>query len=331
MGFQSQSQYQKHWLRCHQDAAPKPNQPIGDPDDDEIQPLLFDLVTMGKLGEVDRLLPRFRKLPYEVRLELKKLAAFTGSLAMARLLIETDNPTDDVWCVVIVESMKGENIEVLSWAASELQPGKFIIAGLLTLIHEAAMSSSVAEVLELWEKDFSKLDLRKSPCVVNASLIRAVKSPVPEIRLSTIWKERALSGELNMGHLGIALKAVAETTHSIVLAKVLIECGADVNFKRTTLPSKRTPLHAAATKTTVAAAELMKFLLLSGADPNVSAEIKCGAYEGPFLGRQRVETRTPSMERGAQNISKWLGMTWDQLVKWAEEQRRKGSQNEPGS
>jgi hypothetical protein len=323
MGFQSQSQYQKHWLRCHQDAAPKLNQPIGDPDDDEIQPLLFDLVTMGKLGEVDRLLPRFRKLPYQVKLELKKLAAFTGSLAMARLLIETDNPADNDWSVVIVESMKGENIEVLSWATSESQPEKFLGFG-LSPIHEAAMSSSAAEVLELWEKNFSKLNLWGSPCVVNASLIRAVKSPMSEIRLSTIWKERASSGELSTAHLSDALREVAETTCSIVLTKVLLECGANVNFKRGSVISK-TALHVAATKTTAAAAELMKLLLLSGADPKISAKTKNRGIHRP------TETRTPSMERGAQNISKWLGMTWDQLVKWAEEQRQKRSQNELGS
>ena len=324
MGFQSQSQFQKHWLRCHQDAAPKPNQPIDDPDDDEIQPLLFDLVTMGKLDEVSRLLPRFCELPYEVKNELKKLAAFTGSLAVARLLIETDSPTKNTWNDVIIESMKGENIEVLSWAASLEKFNRHW----LSPIHVAAMGSSAPEVFELWEKAFSRLGDYGSACVVSTYLIRNVKSPMQEIRLSTLWKERALSGELNTEHLGIALKAVAETTCSIVLAKVLLECGADVNFKRTSNRSERTPLHVAATKTTVAAAELMKFLLLSGADLNVSAEIKRDKSGGKY---QRIEIRTPSMERGAQSISKWLGMTWDQLVKWAEEQRRERSQNEPGS
>jgi hypothetical protein len=325
MGFQSQSQFQKHWLRCHQDAAPKPNQPIDDPDDDEIQPLLFDLVTMGKLDEVNRLFPRFCELPYEVKEELKKLAAFAGSIAMVRLLMETASPTDTVWCNVISESMKGENIEVLSWAASEFQPGKYVGRSLIP-IHEAAMSSSAVEVFELWEKNFSKFDLWKLPCVVSANLIRAVKGRIPEIRLSALWKERTLSGELSTEHLGVALKTVAETTCSIVLAKTLVECGANVNFKRTANLSERTALHVAAMKTTVAAAELMKLLLLSGADPNISARIKGDRFQGK---RRPRETRTPSMERGAQNISKWLGMTWDQLVKWAEEQRRKRSQNEP--
>lgn len=287
---------------------------------------MFDLVTMGKLDEVSRLLPRFHKLPDEVKLELKKLAAFTGSLAMARLLMKTDSPTDTVWRDVIVESMKGENIEVLSWAASEFKLEKLGGHALLP-IQEAAMSSSAAEVLELWEKNFSKLDLWKSPCIVSTYLIRAVKSPMQEIRLSTLWKERALSGELSSKHLSVALKAVAETTCSIVLAKALLECGANINFKSTNTTTK-TALHVAATKTTVAAAELMKFLLLSGADPSISAEVRRGGYQVSHL---RRETRTPSMERGAQNISKWLGMTWDQLVKWAEEQRRERSQNEPGS
>jgi hypothetical protein len=325
MGFQSQSQFQKHWLRCHQDVTTSPNQPIDDPDDDEIQPLLFDLVTMGKLDEVTRLLPRFCMLPYEVKTELKNLAAFTGPLAMVRVLIENDNTEEYVWAQIITKSMEGENIEVLSWVASEYQLRKynpdFLLPG------NAAMSGS-AEVFELWKKNFSKLNVYGTPLILDRSFIRAAKGPMQEIRVSTLWKERALFGERSTVRWGNALKTVAETTCSVILAKTLLECGADVDFRRTNNRSERTPLHLAATKTTVAAAELMKFLLLSGADPDVSVEVKRDKIEHKY---QRVERRTPSMERGGQNISKWLGMTWDQLVKWAEEQRREISQNDAGS
>ena len=113
-----------------------------------------------------------------------------------------------------------------------------------------------------------------------------------------------------------------------MLAKALVECGADADFTggRAT---ERTPLHVAATKCTAAAAELMKFLLVSGANPDVSVRVGRGLRPvSPNRSRrqyERREERTPSMEKGAQNISKWLNMTWDQLVEWAKEQRNKES------
>ncbi|KAH0541602.1 hypothetical protein FGG08_003950 [Glutinoglossum americanum] len=327
MGFKSQSQFQKHWLRCHQHGAPNLNQPVDNPNDNEIQPLLFDLITLGKLDEVGRLLPQFHKLPPEVKHELRKLAAFTGPLAMVQLLLKTLTPTDYHWYSIIAESMKGDNIEVLSWIFAEIQT-KPCNSYRDMEVHEAAMSFSTAEVFEIWEKNFSKSRWYGDPCITSPPLIRATKGPMQQIRLSNLWKERASSGKLSLVDLGAALKAVAETTCSVVLAKALVECGADVNLEKTINRYKRSPLYIAATKTSEAAAELMRFLLLSGADPNASVQAKRDKENHRY---QREETRTPSMERGARNISKWLGMTWDQLVNWAEEQRRKESQDDPSS
>ncbi|KAJ5826600.1 hypothetical protein N7447_003363 [Penicillium robsamsonii] len=74
---------------------------------------------------------------------------------------------------------------------------------------------------------------------------------------------------------------------------------------------------AAAAKKTREAAELMKLLLLAGADPNA------------FHQRTKdSEPKSPGMGKGAKQISKWLGMTWDELVKWAAEQRSR-STSEP--
>ena len=57
------------------------------------------------------------------------------------------------------------------------------------------------------------------------------------------------------------------------------------------------PLFFAAQRNTRSASELMKFLLESGADPF-----------------RIVNGKLPENERGAKNLSKWLGMTWDELV-----------------
>ncbi|KAH0562186.1 hypothetical protein GP486_003120 [Trichoglossum hirsutum] len=301
IGFQSQTQLQKHWARCHHDATPNVNQPIDDPDDNEVQPLLFDLVTMGKVDEVKCLLPRFGELTPEAKRDLVKLAAFTGPLAMVKLLAEVTFYPEFKGREVLAESMKGENMEVMNWATPKCEDFD------LHIVHRAAMDSS-ADVFEHWKKHFSG----GTKCCA-LSVISSIKNPAHEMRLSALWKERASSGELSLVDLGGALVAVALTSCSVALAKTLLECGADINFKFNRVAL--TPLHIAAAKSTAAAAKLMRFLLLSGADPNVSSTI----------GRRG---RSPSMERGARNISKWLGMTWDQLVRWAEEQRRNGPGND---
>ena len=99
---------------------------------------------------------------------------------------------------------------------------------------------------------------------------------------------------------------MASSTCSITLAKALIEYGATVDDRRSSL--YLTPLHCAARQTSAAAADLMKMLLFAGADPEAKA------------GRAKLRI---SEEKGAKGISKWLGMSWDELVARAKEEREK--------
>lgn len=90
------------------------------------------------------------------------------------------------------------------------------------------------------------------------------------------------------------LRRVVDSGSSVRVAKFLIERGARVDDKGT---GRYTVLHKAARQTTAAAAEMVKFLLLQGADPDV-----------------RRAGKLPRDLPGAQNISRWLGVTWDELV-----------------
>ncbi len=88
----------------------------------------------------------------------------------------------------------------------------------------------------------------------------------------------------------------AERICSIALAEYLLQNGVDVNFDAY---SSYTALYAASRTKSRRAAELMKFLLESGADPGI---------KGP-------KRRVPVADRpGPRNISKWLGISWEQLV-----------------
>lgn len=263
---------------------------------------------MDKLDEVNCLLPRFRQLPEAIQQELIKLVAFAGSLAMAKLLIDTESLSNHIRVKIVVQSIKGENIEVLSWAASKFPPwGDY-----LGLVNRAVMHSNSAEVFEIWEKNLAQ-DSGYQYFILG-HVVSVASDPMQEIRLVAVWKKRASLGRLKIQDLGDALRLVAQNNCSIVLAKALLELGANVNFRKGNRVSAMTPLHHAARKTSAEAAELTKFLLLSGADPAISARIKGKVVD-------------PSMERGARNISKWLGMTWDELVRLAQEERKKSSQN----
>ncbi|KAJ6149062.1 hypothetical protein N7471_000261 [Penicillium samsonianum] len=140
--------------------------------------------------------------------------------------------------------------------------------------------------------------------------IRSITNPIKQERLAGFWEELIRCGNLTKPQLGRALSLIAATTCSVFLAKVLLEGGAEVDFRP------------AARKMTREAAEMMKLLLLWGADPNADART--------FWSHARTKRsdekkdgprRTVDMERGTQKIEKWLGMPWEKLVEWAQEQR----------
>jgi hypothetical protein len=301
IGFLSRSNYHEHWLQCHQPTTSDKNMSLDEPDKDEIQPLLFDLVKMDKLDEIYRLLSHFRQLPYGIQMKLIKLAASHGSLAIVKLLTP-DNPSKGFYDCATLASIESGNIELFNWALPKCIRRDWRSGQKIAL---AVMQSGSAEAFEIWDKEFvmHRIDLVVSGCTSEA----ASKNPAQETRLMALWKREARLGQLTRQLLGIGLAELAQRHCSIVHAKVLLECGADVNYRNR--PVYHTPLHHAARKTTAEAAELMKFLLLSGADPTTTTRLK----HGP--------TATISAERGARNISKWLNMTWDELVKWTQEER----------
>ena len=131
-----------------------------------------------------------------------------------------------------------------------------------------------------------------------------------EIRLGKLWKELASHRKCDQAELQKALVMIVSTGCSLVLAKTLIEYGAQVNIQSTEYGRRGPPLYLAATRSTKGGAEMMKFLLLAGADP-----------EGRVDSRRHTMGH-PSRLVAAQRISKHLGMTWDELVEWTQEQRK---------
>lgn len=76
----------EHLDRYHQQEGPQRTLALDEPDNDEIQPLLFDLIKADEVEIVKTLLPRLDDVPYSVRGELGREAARSGSWAMLQLI-----------------------------------------------------------------------------------------------------------------------------------------------------------------------------------------------------------------------------------------------------
>jgi hypothetical protein len=105
------------------------------------------------------------------------------------------------------------------------------------------------------------------------------------------------------------LSSVAASSCSINLSQYALNHGCLVDGRYNS--GCPTALHVAARKTTREAAKLMEFLLLQGADPN----------EGT------AKKRTGD-EKGARQVSQWLGVTWEQLVERTMNERHKDEKRE---
>ncbi|KAH4040807.1 hypothetical protein HBI56_015270 [Parastagonospora nodorum] len=115
-----------------------------------------------------------------------------------------------------------------------------------------------------------------------------------------------------------AITSVASTTCSIELAKFLVNQGVPVDWRNS--KAVPTPLLHAARKTNAEAAELVKFLLLSGAEPVVQI-VKNDDKWHRARGTVEMSQIHISEQKGAQQISRWLGVSFDQLVVQAKKAR----------
>jgi hypothetical protein len=126
-----------------------------------------------------------------------------------------------------------------------------------------------------------------------------------------LWKDLASRNEhsqfLSQKHLGDGLRNVAETTCSITLAGQLIAYGASADARNE--GSFVTPLRRAARQSSANSAQLIKFLLYHGANPKPSK----ARFAKPI-----------EQEKGALEISKWLGLSWNELIEKVEADKEKG-------
>lgn len=292
-------------------------------DADEIQPLLFRLVTEDDIDGVQRLLScgGGADLKLEVIVAARLVAAEKGSLAITQLLApknETHVPAN-----IVIAAVESEDAELVKWALSKAVPEdaeKFL---------KIMLDTKSDEIYSLYEDHLVALPpWRERPAdgigwgepqelmkgFFKQSIISEVKDDtVKEARLKHTWKKLAEEHQLTTAHMGALLVCIAKSTCSIPLAKALVELGADIDFPRTRLDGVgMSALRIAARKTTQDAAVFMRFLLFEGARP----------YEDRGTHNTR-DFFDIGKERGATMVAKWLGVTWDELVESARDHRSK--------
>ena len=303
MGFGSQARLNVH-LRYHEKQGKKPVAHLADNDTDkDVELIILDAV---KAHDVDLVrdfmadVPRFSK-------KLLREAVISSSCEMLDVLLEACNSEQMDEFSLLEGAVNADNLEVarmlldrgasLKYKVTENKHNGF------TGISDAMTKSSpemmkilmsdrgVQEVIakDRWIKPFFSIPLNNNwQGSKEVSFIQCL-SLLPD------WTEKIEDFEK-------CFKCNAQGPCSIAIAEYLLRNGTDINSR---VRGTNTALFYASNKSGRAAAELMKFLLESGADPLTPLTKGCKPIPD---------------QPGPRNISKWLGISWEQLV---EESRKK--------
>lgn len=312
----------EHLESSHQEAKSQAESLPSNPDLDELQPLFFDLIRLDKVEAVKSILNHFSQLKETVKAELRNLVASSGSASMAQVLCDDQiNHGEGLrfWAV----SIESLNFETFRWFISGSDMTMAIQSVPLSKVLKAFVKSGSLEMFRECEKFLIHIILSFSENIKNVipsagtetffseDVIGATDGYLDrEHLLLSIWaalKSRNATAFSSLVILGGALGNVAKTTYSLVLAKALLEYGAQIDFRRSSY--YLTPLHHTARQASPQAAELLKFLLYHGADPE------------PQSRRAKLKI---SEEKGPRNIAKWVGMSWDELIQKIKLDRERG-------
>lgn len=305
-----------HWLKFHQRAAQTQVDEFDNLDGNEIQPLLFGLVTDGDVDSVQSVLASSggTNLGPEILTAARTIAVQQGSLPMVQIL--TPKHEQHIPANLVVAAVEGGDADVVKWALSKTNPedsAKFV---------KVMLGTSSDQIYSLWEAYLDAIPYYTN--IVDSYTSRGVEKvlrpdvlqdvllkqpvfrevgddPVKEARLKHTWKVVQLRGYT----MNRAIVEIAKSSCSITLTKALIELGARLHdgFNEYDTTGIRA-LRWATKKMSKEAALFMQFLLSQGVWP--------AKPPGP---EYNFDVSKFENARGAKQISKWLGVTWDELVK----------------
>ncbi|KAK5235331.1 hypothetical protein LTR47_003516 [Exophiala xenobiotica] len=315
-GFLSRKMRDDHLDKYHTERATREQKYSSPSDPDEVQPLLFDLVQADEVDAVRELLPVYVTLKPSIQKGLLGAAAYSASPAMIDVLSSVGLPTPYlITDSLLSKAIEGANVATFKHLLGYIETSIFLIHRDITAL---VVASGSEPLMEVWKPYFDVqyfTDERKSHSCASILMERSISAskgdPNKETCLISLWEKVRSEGVFTKHVLGMGLSHVAQSTCSVRLAKYLIDVGADVNYVPADDPTTPTPFRYAARRDSAAAADLIRFLLLQGADPELKPESKkvCPKIQD---------------EKGPREIEKWLGMSWDQLLVKTREEREKG-------
>jgi hypothetical protein len=339
IGFLSERMRQSHFKEAHQNDPPQVSFDVQDIAQDGVEALLSELVQEDQVGAVQKVLSTFPNALRDngCRHKLRILAAFAASGAMLELLEEPAEYDEskllsEVWADCIAESIKGCNGSTLKYVLSrvkpfsDIKPKSFIESDSFknnpegkegVLLISQLVSNDWLEGMKIWAKWLrsglsifpgrgESLTLIKRFFGGTKTILAAASHSAGDQQLLCLWRDSGVPSLLDKNWASQTLRNVAEFSFSITLAAYLLEHGADINGRHS--KTQKTALHRAAGNTSAEGAEMMRFLLLNGADPEADQEKTQGSNRSSRPAKRLRE------EQGAKGIHRWLGKTWDELV-----------------
>ena len=304
MGFGSQTRLNVH-LQYHVKQEKSHMAHIGDIDDkiddsQDVELIVFDAVKTKNLDLVRDFIGDIANFVPNVRTNLLAEAAESSSCEVLEVLLEACNSNHHVESDLLPYAVKRDNLET---ARMLLDRGASVDSKLSSdPCMDLAMTNRSPEMI--------KILLPHGPVSKSGTVMFPIQNFLSAmIRFNADILEEAKAIQC----LGLlrgrtteefaferCFKRNSMQCCSIDIAKFLLRHGVDVNTEY----GGGTALYWASNRNTRRAAELMRFLLESGADPQITPP-----------GKRPIAKRL-----GPRNVSKWFGISWDQLV---EESREK--------
>lgn len=289
MGFGSQARLNVH-LQYHEKQGKSPvahiAHPVDSNDNEDVELIIIDAVKADDLDLVRDFIadvPRFSK-------KLLRQAVVSSSCEMLEVLLEACNSGQEVESSVLADAVKADNLEatrlLLNRGASV--NSFFEVRG--CIYH--AMKNRSPEMIKVLMASSSVREASFIAIFDMLPLLPDISQEARTIQCLSLLRGWTKSEKV----LEYCFVGNAQRCCSIAIAEYLLQHGVDVN---TSTENGRISLYLASHSKSKRAAELMKFLLESGADPRMAS--------GP---RDRPVADRP----GPRNISKWFGISWEQLV-----------------
>ena len=291
MGFGSQARLNVH-LQYHEKRG---NRPVAHPTDidhnqDDVELIILDAVKANDLDLVRDFIadvPRFSET-------LLSQAVVSSSSEMLEVLLEACKSDQDIESTVLIQAVGADNLEA----------SRMLLNRGVSVDSEVYGFCCMNYAFKNRSPEMIKLLLPYEPTPTSFKSFLRFFIPLNTTRLEDAKAIQCLSllqDCMTENDFDECFILNAERGCSIAIAEFLLQNGVKIDRLDS---AGHTALYFASFKKTRTAAELMKFLLESGADPHV--EIK---------GRPRI-----AQKPGPRNISKWFGISWEQLV---EESRKK--------